>query len=386
MSDRRPVVVTVHGVNPDPSWQAMVGRVLGPHFRCIHLSYDKYSTLLGPVQVLFSLSLLMIAVAGAAVLVCFDHGWLAILVALVAIVTSPVAAWLTRRRCVAEFKRQLSAAVGHVPVPHLIAHSFGTYLTGNALRKFPDLSFQKIIFIGSVLPSTFDWKTIQTERNAFVEIRNEKGLRDQVVPLLRWVRWIARDLGAAGIGGFQGDPTYVHDEQSAWGPCPTCVSGSAPIHNVALEDFLHSDTLLGPGHARRLWLPYFWGYAPREFDEFVRLCWKAAYLKQEELLNELAPVEAELRARAWTWTSGTIEAYISRYLDKLANKSAKRAKAIAAHRDKIIDETIGFSYVAVTDAALESQKDDDVSPQVASALHPLIAITRAAIDATDLYS
>jgi hypothetical protein len=39
--------------------------------------------------------------------------------------------------------------------PSIVAHSFGTYILGYALLRFPYIRFDKIILCGSILPSTY---------------------------------------------------------------------------------------------------------------------------------------------------------------------------------------------------------------------------------------
>src|SRR3989442_10975854 len=44
-------------------------------------------------------------------------------------------------------------------VPSVIAHSNGTYIVANALRKYPDIRLDKLILCGAIVRQDFDWAT-----------------------------------------------------------------------------------------------------------------------------------------------------------------------------------------------------------------------------------
>lgn len=115
--------------------------------------------------------------------------------------------------------------------PHVVAHSFGAYLVGYAMKKFEDMKFGKIILCGSILPCNFDWITL-FGRNQALEVRNDYGVEDvwsRVVPSF------VRDAGASGAEGF---------------------SISSPlILNKRFDYFRHSD-YFRRGHYEQQWLPF----------------------------------------------------------------------------------------------------------------------------------
>src|SRR5689334_15731548 len=58
--------------------------------------------------------------------------------------------------------------------PSIIAHSFGTFIVGYAMQKYPDIRFDKVILCGSILPVDFDWSTL-FHRDQVNFVRNEYG-------------------------------------------------------------------------------------------------------------------------------------------------------------------------------------------------------------------
>ncbi len=82
--------------------------------------------------------------------------------------------------------------------PSVVAHSFGTYIVGHALRTFEDMSLGKIVLCGSILPRDFDWVSIFA-RNQVIEVRNDYGVDDM---WSRVTRRIVKETGSSGANGF----------------------------------------------------------------------------------------------------------------------------------------------------------------------------------------
>ena len=95
--------------------------------------------------------------------------------------------------------RDLSDASDHPSLPpDVIAHSFGAWLVGQALRQNPDLRVGRIIMAGSVLRPDFDWHTIIASDQAEA-VLNHYGSRD----LWAFVsEFFIPDSGPAGFKGF----------------------------------------------------------------------------------------------------------------------------------------------------------------------------------------
>jgi pimeloyl-ACP methyl ester carboxylesterase len=80
----------------------------------------------------------------------------------------------------------------------VIAHSFGAWLVGQALRQNPDIRVGRIIMAGSVLRPDFDWQRIM-EGGQAEAVLNHYGSRD----LWAFVsEFFIPDSGPAGFSGF----------------------------------------------------------------------------------------------------------------------------------------------------------------------------------------
>ena len=82
--------------------------------------------------------------------------------------------------------------------PCIVAHSFGTYILGNALLSYDYLRFDEIILCGSILPTNFPWHEL-IDRGQVQAVRNEYGTRDFWTGI---VSWFVRGAGPSGIHGF----------------------------------------------------------------------------------------------------------------------------------------------------------------------------------------
>jgi hypothetical protein len=79
--------------------------------------------------------------------------------------------------------------------PSVVAHSFGTYILGNALLKYPYLRFDKVILCGSILPCDFPWDGL-IERGQVHAVRNECGREDV------WARRVSAFVPRTGPSGM----------------------------------------------------------------------------------------------------------------------------------------------------------------------------------------
>lgn len=383
----RQTVLTIHGVNPDRTWQQMVGRVFEPHFRHVPIEYDEYLGLKGPIIAVFSLWFAPLIVVGfvLAVLMMLQRHWELALASLISALASlALGLWvahLGRQACLNRVKPKLIAATAGDPVePHVVAHSFGTYLIGSALRKFPEVMVKRMVLVGSVLPRHYDWSKVLTDKPTPFTVRNETGKRDLVVKLAGLIKCVARDMGNAGLKGFA-ITDVVHDTTTVWGPCEECegIADAVPIHNVPLDQFGHSTHFLGSSHGAKLWLPYLWGYTPREFHEYLQLCHAAAFLRQEQRWSELKEIEHALLRSNWTWTKGrTLKTFIKRSVEAYLHH-ARRVAVPRPDREmrEIVEEAIRFIYLAVFEAWVEQEKLGDRNDEVVRALYPPTAIVRA---------
>jgi hypothetical protein len=114
--------------------------------------------------------------------------------------------------------------------PSIVAHSFGTYILGQVILRYPYIKLDKIILCGSILPRSFPWELL-IQRGQVQEVRNEYGIKDI------WVRYIDRfikDMGSSGYNKFETNHPKVIQEQFL---------------------YKHSD-YFEKGHMEEFWIPF----------------------------------------------------------------------------------------------------------------------------------
>lgn len=347
-------VVTVHGISSEGAWQEMVRFLLYPFYDCSSIKYKQYQRL-GAVKLLLepwwlAVSLVCIIVLRQRGLIRGTLRWCCALAVTFGI--GHLLAYYRRTRAFKSFARQLNTSLIAGERPHLIAHSFGTYLTGRALRKLPALRFGSIILTGCVLSCRYSWKDLNArQRLAFFAVRNEMAMKDWVVRGAYLLQGLLPGMGHAGFRGFLGAPNVVHKTDSPFEPCVRCREGiPALVHNVEHPEFGHTDHFITSGHAESFWLPFLWKMEPSEYQEFLDLCYEAAELEEMRDSRKLAVVEAELRERPWRWASGTVSDYFRRRLsDALEDHSEGKI-------EDAVDRSCGLLWRSVRHAARVREK------------------------------
>lgn len=242
------------------------------------------------------------------------------------------AAW-TRRSLLRWFEAQVLEKIADhralapeldPPAPvHIIAHSFGTYLTGMTLRRHAHngLRVGRVILVGSVLARDYPWHELADGVEIFKQVRNEAGGRDIVVTLAGCAAWISStlELGRAGRHGFVEEPEApVHGVSHPLEHCEQCLApsqeGRRLVHNVKLPTFRHSDAFLVLERVSAFWLPWLCEREAGEFWDFRRLCVQATIyeaLLAQGLMRDrgrgqkmLLALTDQLKGRVWTWTQG----------------------------------------------------------------------------------
>jgi hypothetical protein len=221
--------------------------------------------------------------------------------------------WIDERVNESREARRQDGADDDVTV-HAIAHSFGTFLLGQVLKKQVEngppkktIRINRIILVGSVLDTGFPWNQLPAVdgRIPFKQVRNEVGGRDRVV------EWAGRTqlrpfksllgsigFGAAGRQGFTSEEVHnVNNSLDYCEHCRTREEREAPrVHNVHLPFFHHSDAFAVLERAERFWLPFLLGIDAWEYWDFRRLCVKAmAYTETlKECEQEIAKIESAM--------------------------------------------------------------------------------------------
>ena len=100
---------------------------------------------------------------------------------------------------------------------HVVAHSYGTYIVFRAMQKFPDIKFDKIIFLGSPIKENTDWDKLESK---FQKMLFYIGKSDKV---LEWLAPIAF-LGKSGQKGFEKDFTKIKKIELPYSEHSDCFS------------------------------------------------------------------------------------------------------------------------------------------------------------------
>jgi serine/threonine protein kinase len=119
---------------------------------------------------------------------------------------------------------------GVIAPPSIVAHSFGTYILGNALLRYPYLRVEKVLLCGSILPTDFPWNEL-IERGQVQSVRNEFGTQDVWT---RVVKYVVPRTGPSGLYGFREVGPRMEQERF---------------------DFAHSE-YFERGHMANSWLPF----------------------------------------------------------------------------------------------------------------------------------
>ena len=127
----------------------------------------------------------------------WNFGWFSALRLLLPWERQAKVEWFRRTYDVERYDREISWAPGQLP--SIVAHSFGTYILGNALLAYEYLRFDRVLLCGSILPPDFPWETILA-RGQVRAVRNEFGTRDFWTGAVRFV--VPRRTGPSGSSGF----------------------------------------------------------------------------------------------------------------------------------------------------------------------------------------
>lgn len=143
----------------------------------------------------------------------------------------------SRARKVEWFHALYSEKFASLPTrPSLVAHSFGTYIVTEAIRKYADIAFDRVILCGSIVKRDYPWSQIIFQRRQVSRVLNEGGGRDV------WVRMAEAfvvDAGTSGVHGF--------DDEA-----------KGRVTNVLHEAHEHSDYFYLQNYQSR-WLPFLSG-------------------------------------------------------------------------------------------------------------------------------
>ncbi len=132
--------------------------------------------------------------------------------------------------------------------PSIIAHSFGSYLVAELLRRYPEVKFDKVILAGGIVRDDFDWQT-RFDNDQVLHVLNEVATKDIWPKIAKWVpRMNAGQSGAVGFyyqnskleqhyHPIKHSDTFFEGRYDMWAHC-ICKPLLAPLDVKAIRDIL----------------------------------------------------------------------------------------------------------------------------------------------------
>jgi len=119
----------------------------------------------------------------------------------------------SRKKAVASFIKRYNEILdtyGYCERKCLIAHSFGTYITGTAIQENESFIFDKIVLAGNILDINYDWEKLKN-RNQIGEVLIEQSTNDRAVLFAKIFRIVCfqKWIGYAGRNGFCKDYNFI---------------------------------------------------------------------------------------------------------------------------------------------------------------------------------
>ncbi|MCC5788386.1 MAG: hypothetical protein JJT75_02035 [Opitutales bacterium] len=135
-----------------------------------------------------------------------------------------LAIYLTHERKISWFRDKINKISDENPnaYPSIIVHSFGSLILAKALKRYPDLKFDKVILTGSIIPVDYPWENIFNRAQVSC-VKNLVGKADFWSKLALLLPWTG--AGNSGALGFN-ETAKLHS-----------------LENVIYEEFNHGDAL-----------------------------------------------------------------------------------------------------------------------------------------------
>ncbi len=376
------LLVSLHGVRTKGAWQEGLASVLAPFYDYRGPKYSEYQhRFWGALKIAVEPATTVFLLAIAAVLLAlgFYTDMLRFLVVGCVALGILSASWIYAKRVRDRAVDGVYQEIKNDALtrrPHVIAHSFGTFVIGSAIQKRESLRLDTLILNGCVLPRKFNW---QRSAMQFESVYNEVGGAD-------WVPMAASlvpELGSSGRFGFRGVRPHVHTLETPYETCRRCPHDPAPcvlkcdrenfcsaqVHNVKHRRLSHDGFEDGQQHALGFWLPALWGLHPLLFREFMDLalwCRDHEGEKTEEFQNQ----ERKLRQQCWGWTGGTLESFLRR---NIAIGRGQRPEEVSEADVDLAVRTMWQAFGRAVDQLPLETRD----AKLFQALEPRTAATRA---------
>ena len=371
----RPVFM-VHGINSSGEWFKQVEEALSPHFACIPVGYKEYRGKLGWMRLVTEPALCFAWLIFVCIGTLYSI-WLAVCATVLFLALSLICASRRRARALDTVRETIVGNLhGFHRPPHIIAHSFGTYLVTRMLWTWPDSATNCVIFAAGVVPKRFAWrKLLKKNSRAVRRVRNEFSHDDLTVHLLSLVEGLVVHFkfGSCGYGGFIGPKNVVHTLSNPWEDCKTCTGKNAvPVHNVRSEGIDHHRMFVTARHARTFWLPYLWRLEPGEYRDFIELCDEGIMAKDENDEQTMASIEKTWYERRWKWAGKlSLRELLHRQLEDYCKE---KGLPVPSDADDQVAIGVVMVWKDVIDAVnLQTTATD---PRVVASMHPNWAVTR----------
>jgi hypothetical protein len=263
---------------------------------------------------------------------------------------------------------------------HLVAHSLGSLIVCRALRSEATLNALRIVLAGCIVDPGYDWPSVRRKVDA---VRNEVATADVVSATASLLRRRIKGIGRAGQIGFTSSDA-VHTVPTPDGICPKAPDG-ALVHNYVSAGKGHSG-VLSITSAKYLWLPFFWGFEPAEFQALLDDC-AEMFRALKAAGSPLTPppggpfdtLATQFLGKEWGWAGGkTIPAFL-----------ADSGRVVPKNDEKLIVLLLCLALLGAQEALgakidawragrplEESFKSDTYDEQI-RALDPRVALSRA---------
>lgn len=138
--------------------------------------------------------------------------------------------WGTREKHIRKIESDLRAVKAKHPTAEImvVAHSFGTYIVTEILKRCPDISLDRLILCGAIVRRDYNWHRIAPQLKG-ARVVNDIGCRD-IWPL--FAKQVTTGYGDSGRFGF----------------------GTIPVFDRYFK-YKHSQ-FFRPLHFRKYWVPY----------------------------------------------------------------------------------------------------------------------------------
>lgn len=150
--------------------------------------------------------------------------------------------------------------------PSIVVHSFGSLILAKAIEKYTDLTFDKIVLTGSIIPKVFPWHEL-AERNQFSRVLNIVCDKDLPVKIAKWFVIGASDSGG---NGFK-DCKIVEEKRYPKGGHSD--SHGSDVYRCHIVPFLEQPSTMHDGTASEHYLA--------QVSSIEAACWSAVTYKRQ---------------------------------------------------------------------------------------------------------